>query len=160
MVWTKLWSWIEGGGGGLKMKKWEKLQRGVEKTCFSISHDHAKIWHSYVKWNRVGLATTHKGNVKSDFAWPCEIFAQSCETLQQDKNAADGFPISHHHAKLLRLVRKCIFSRFLDEEASERPLRWCQVSTWPWPINRNVIDSFKDFWYFLIIELSRFLLSI
>ena len=82
--------------------------------------------------------------LKSDFAWPCEIFAQSCEMLQQDENAADGFSNSHHHAKLLRLVRKCIFPGFLDEEASGRPLRWCQVSSWPWPINRNVIDSFKE----------------
>ena len=30
-TWTKLWSLIEGGGDGLKMKKWEKLQKGVEK---------------------------------------------------------------------------------------------------------------------------------
>ena len=48
-TWTKLWSLIEGGGGGLKMKKWEKLQRGVGKTCFSISHDHAKFLHSHAK---------------------------------------------------------------------------------------------------------------
>ena len=41
-TWTKLWSLIEGGGDGLKMKKWERLQRGVGKTCFSISHSHAK----------------------------------------------------------------------------------------------------------------------
>ena len=47
------------------------------------------------------MAAAHKGNVKSDFALPCKIFAQSCETLQQDENAIDGFSTSHHHAKLL-----------------------------------------------------------
>ena len=41
-VWIGIWSLIEGGGDGLKMKKWEKLQEGVGKACFSISHDHAK----------------------------------------------------------------------------------------------------------------------
>ena len=48
-TWTKLWSLIEGGGDGLKMKKWEKLQGGVGKACFSISHDHAKFSHSHAK---------------------------------------------------------------------------------------------------------------
>ena len=44
------------------MKKWERLQRGVEKACFSISHDHAEISHdhaefshSHAKWNRMGF---------------------------------------------------------------------------------------------------------
>ena len=41
-VWIGIWSSIKGGRGGLKMKKWEKLQRRVEKACFSISHDRAK----------------------------------------------------------------------------------------------------------------------
>ena len=41
-VWIGIWSSIKGGRGGLKMKKWERLQRGVTKACFSISHDHAK----------------------------------------------------------------------------------------------------------------------
>ena len=52
-------------------------------------------------------------------------------------------------------------SRFLGEEASEKPRRWCQVSTWSWPINRNLIYSFlgtsKQFliWEFFIFSLSR-----
>ena len=102
-----------------------------------------------------------KGKVRSNFSWPCEIFAQSCEMLQEDENNADRSSTLHHRAKLLWLMRKCIFSRFLDEEVSKRPLRWCQESTWPWLINRKGIDSFKNFLiFFLIIELSRFLLSI
>ena len=86
--------------------------------------------------------------MKTDFAWPCEIFARSCEMLQEDKICADAFSTSHNRVNLLGLVRNCIFSRFLGEEASERPLRWCQVSTWPWPVNKNLIDSFKDFLHF------------
>ena len=41
-VWIGIWSSIKGGRGGLKMKKWERLQRRVKKACFSISHDHVK----------------------------------------------------------------------------------------------------------------------
>ena len=141
-IWIGIWSWIEGGRGRLKMKKWEKLQRGVGKTCFSISHSHAK-------WIRVGLAGAHKGMWK--------VITH------------DHAKFSHSHAKhssktkmqlmdfLPRIImRNCwgscenvFFSRFLDEEASGRPLKWCQVSFWPWPINRNMIDSFKNFlWIF------------
>ena len=71
-------------------------------------------WHVFLyghaKWNKIGLVAAHKGNVKSDFAWPCEIFAQSCATLQEDENEADGLSTSHHHAKLLGARAKCIFS--------------------------------------------------
>ena len=56
------------------------------------------------------------GEVKTDFA-------QSCETLQEDENGADGFSTSHNRAKLLELVQNCLFSIFLDEEAPGRPLR-------------------------------------
>ena len=60
-----------------------------------------------------------------------------------------------------KMVILLLNSRFLGEEASERPLRWCQVSTWPWPINDNLIFSFKElFGTFLIVEFSRFSLSI
>ena len=48
-VWIGIWSLIEGGGDGLKLKKWEKLQGGVGKAYFSSSHDHAKFSHSHVK---------------------------------------------------------------------------------------------------------------
>ena len=99
------------------------------------------------------------------FAWSCENSAQSCEMdqkafLLQIKReiskliSHDLVKISHSHAKLLELVRKCwislemdillLNSRFLGEKASRRPLRWCQVSTWPWPITRNFIFSFEE----------------
>ena len=105
-------------------------------------------WWRWIKHEEMReIAKRSRNSMIFDFAWPCEIFAQSCETLQEDENNAKGSSTSHHCAKLLGFMRKCIFSRFLDEEASEKPLRWCQVSTWPWPINKNLIDSFKDFGY-------------
>ena len=81
-------------------------QREISKL---ILHDHAKFSHGHAKWNRIGLAAAHKGNVKSGFALPCEIFAQSCKMLQQDENAVDGFSTSHHHAKLLGAHAKMYF---------------------------------------------------
>ena len=88
----------------------------------------------------------HQGKLwQSDFAWPCEIFAQSCETLQKNEIEAYGFSTSHHHARLLGARAKMHFlSRFLDEEASGRPLKCCQVSFLPWLINSNEMDSFKN----------------
>ena len=80
-----------------------------------------------------------------NFAWPCEIFAQSCETLQKNEIEVDGFSTSHHHARSLRARAKVHSLQILDEEVSGRPLKCCQVSFLPWPINRNVIDSFKNF---------------
>ena len=119
-------------------------------------------WWGWIKNEEMREITKRSWkNMFFNFTWPCEIFAQSCKMLQKDENEADGFSTSHHLVKLLRLVRKCIFSRFLNEEASGRPLRWCQVSSWPWPINRNMIDSFKKLFYiFLILKLFRFLFSL
>ena len=69
------------------------------------------------------LAAAQRGKVKTDFASPCENPTQSCEMLQEGENGADEFSTLHNRAKLLELMRNCIFSRFLGEEASERPLR-------------------------------------
>ena len=59
------------------------------------------------------------------------------------------------HFPLRTIVRNCwssckitFFPDFFGEKASVRPLRWCQVSTWLWPINRNLIYSFEDFFTF------------
>ena len=138
-VWIGIWSLIEGGGDGLNMKKWDKLQRGVEKAYFSISHDHAKFSHSHAKWNRMGVG---------------------CSILREKWKA-----ISHNHAKRFRktkimlmdpplrtIVRSCwgscenVFSLyFLDEIDSRRPFRWCQVSTWPWPIIETWLTHLETF---------------
>ena len=76
-----------------------------------------------------------------NWCWCIFHFAQSC--------------------KIVRAHAKLYFSIFFGEEASKRPLRWCQVSTWPWPINRNLIYSFWErYIHFLIVEFSRFPLSI
>ena len=148
-VWIGIWSWFEGSWSGIKRKKWKKWQKRVEKLCFSISHEHAKNSHSRAKWTRKKFGYSSKGKLKTDFAWPCEM-------LQEGEIGADAFSTSHNCVKLLELVQNCIFSRSLSEEASRRPLRWCQVSTWPWSINRNLIYSFEDFRHFLIVKFSRF----
>ena len=57
--------------------------------------------------------------MKIDFSWPCENFAQSCEMLQEDEIDADAFSTSHNHAKLLKLMRNCIFPYFLVKKPSE-----------------------------------------
>ena len=53
LVWTWIWSWFGGGWSGIKRKK--KWQKGVEKPCFSISHEHAKNSHRRAKWTRRGF---------------------------------------------------------------------------------------------------------
>ena len=88
------------------------------------------------------LAATQKEKVKTNFVWSCENFAQSCKMLQEGENVADAISTLHNHAKLH------FFSRFLGKEAFGRPLRLCQVPTWPWSINRNLIYSFEDFLHF------------
>ena len=130
-VWIGIWSWIEGGRGGLKMKKWEKLQGGVEKAYFSISHDHAK-------WNRMSFGYS--------------ILREKWEAISKRSRKTK---IMLRDPPLRTIVRSCwgscenVFSLyFLDEIDSRRPFRWCQVSTWPWPINKNLIYSFKDFFTF------------
>ena len=102
----QLWSWFGGGWGGFKGKKWQK---GVKKLNIFISHDDAKISHSHAKWTIRHLCCKPKENLKVDFAWPCKNFAQSCKTLHQDENAADGFSTLHHHAKLLGARTKMYF---------------------------------------------------
>ena len=124
-VWIGIWNLIEDGGDGLNMKKWDKLQRGAEIAWFSISHSHAK-WDRKVvaaapreivrKWFRMTMRNfrtvmrneierlwlQHQGKLwESDFAWPCGIFAQSCETLQKNEIEVVGFSTSHHHARSL-----------------------------------------------------------
>ena len=72
--------------------------------------------------------------------------------------------ISHDHLKLIVLVKNGRSSceimilmlnfRFVNLEGSKRPMRGCQVSTWPWPINRNLNFSCKSF---LTLWLCNFL---
>ena len=140
-VWIGIWSLIEGGGDGLKMKKLEKLQGRVGKACFSISH-------SYAKWNRMGVGCSILREKWKEISHDHAKFSHShVKRSRETKMKLMDFPLRTIMRNCWGLMRKCIFSKFLDEEASRRPLRWCQVSTWPWPINRNVIDSFRNFWY-------------
>ena len=94
----------------------------------------------------------------SCFAWICENLAQSCKMVQKAANAAIAPLISHDHAKLILFVRNgwksCEMlillpnSRLLKGENSRRPLKWCQVSTWPWHINRLEYLIKEAFWHF------------
>ena len=139
-VWIGIWSWFGGSWSEIKRKTWEKWPKEVEKPCFSISHEHAKNSHKRAKWTRRGILVAAKGEkwklISHDHA---KISHNHTKCSKKMKMVLMNFPLH-------TIVWNCIFSRFLDEEASGRPLRWCQVSTWPWPINKNLIYSFKDFW--------------
>ena len=74
-----------------------------------------------------------------DFARPCEI----------------GF-LHANWPSLCEMIVLLLNSRLMNGEASRRTLRWCQVSTWPWPINRNLIFLMKEaFWIFLICRIFQ-----
>ena len=115
-------------------------------------------------WNepKGGIVLQTKENCQADFAWTCENFSHSCKMPQEAIIVAAEFLISSSCEKDILLLN----FRLLDEEASGRPLRWCQMSTWPCPINRNLNPSCKREMmrklceHFLIVEFSRFSLSI
>ena len=98
----------------------EMDQRGIwlqlkGKKWKLISHDHAKILHNHAKCSK------------------------------KAKIVLMNFPLRTIMRNCWNSCKIAFFYRFLGEEAFERPFRWCQVSTWPWPINRNLIYSFwKD----------------
>ena len=119
-----------------------------------MTKENLKIKYFHFAWlwkmnQKVELCCRLNENCQVDSTWSCENFTQSCEMLQEDVNCYCCIFLFHI------IMRNCLSScemtilllnsRFLDEEASGRPLRWCQVSTWPWPINRNLIFSWKSF---------------
>ena len=166
-VWIGNWSWFGGSWSGIKrkkMKKWQK-KKELKNYVFPFRMNIQKIRTIVRNETERILATAQRGKVKTDFAWLCENFTRSCEMLQEGENGVDAFSTSHNCVKLLELVRNCIFSRFLGEEASEKPLRWCQVSTWPWPKIETWFTHFGDFYtfsncrIFQISSLKNFLLS-
>ena len=117
-VWIGIWSWFGGSWSRIKRKKWKKWQKKSWKTVF---------FH---------------------FAWTCGKFAQSCEMdqkriwLRLKGKTGNWFRMTMR--KFRTIVQNCIFfPDFFVKKVFGRPLRWCQVSTWPWPINRNLIYSFK-----------------
>ena len=52
-----------------------------------------------------GIMLQVKEDVKTDFAWSYENFAQSCEMLQKAVIATVELLILHNHAKFVELVR-------------------------------------------------------
>ena len=143
LVWTGLWSWLGGGWGGFKGKKLKK-----------ISHDHAK-------WTRRHFLLQIKGKSQSWFRMTMRKF----RTVMQNAPKRWKLVLMHFWLRtnmgncwsLCEMTMLLLNSRFLGKEASRRPLRWGQVSNWPWPINRNLIFSWKEFfWTFLIVEFFKF----
>ena len=114
------------------------MAKGVEKLCIFISRDHAK-------WTRRQFWLQLKGKSKSWFRMTMRKF----HTIMRNAPRRQIWVLVHF--PLRTIVRNCwssceiaFFSRFLGKEASERPLKWCQVFTWPWPINRNLIYLFWE----------------
>ena len=107
LVWIGIWSWFGGDWSGFKINKSKKWQKEVENYVFPfrmITQNFCTVMRNGSKGN---FSCNSKGNLKADFAWPCENFAQSCEMLQEGEIGADAFFTSHNHAKLLKLVRNC-----------------------------------------------------
>ena len=80
------------------------FRMNMRKICTVVRNETKRI-----------LAAAQKGKMETDFTWPCENFAQSCEMFQEGENGANEFSTSHNRAKLLELVWNCTFSRFLGE---------------------------------------------
>ena len=141
-VWIGIWSWFGGSWSGIKRKKWQK---GVEKLCFSISHEHAENLHSHEKWNRKDFGCSSKRKSENWFRVNVKISHNHAKCSKKAKIVLMNFPLRTIMRNCWNSCKIAFFYRFLGEEAFERPFRWCQVSTWPWPINRNLIYSFwKD----------------
>ena len=128
-------------------------------------------WLRWIQKKEIEEMTKKSWKIKYfHFVWSCENLAWLCEMdqnefLLQTKgkpqgwfrmimwNAPERRKLLLLHFLVRTIKRNCWIScemtilllnfRFLREEASVRPLRWCQVSTWPWPINKNLIFSFR-----------------
>ena len=121
-----IWKWLR----GIQKKEMEKMTKRSWKIKYFRLHDHVKISHDYAKWTRRNFC--------------CKV-----------RNAPRRRNLLLLHFWFRTIMQNCWISceitilllnfRYLSEEASGRSLRWCQVSTWPWPINRNLIFSFKNF---------------
>ena len=149
LVWTGIWSWPGGSWSGIKRKKWRKWQKEVEKSSILISHEHAKNSHRRVNWNRTDFGCSSKGK-----KWKL-ISHDHAKISHSHAKCSKNAKLVLMHFPLRTIVRNCwssckitFFPDFFGEKASVRPLRWCQVSTWLWPINRNLIYSFEDFFTF------------
>ena len=59
------------------------------------------------------------------------------------------------------LMQNCVFGPssifFLNLKVFKIPIRVCQVSTWPYPINRNLNFSLRTFWHFWYFWFWNFL---
>ena len=100
LVWIGIWSWFGGDWSGFKRNKWKKWQKEVENYVFPfrmIMQNFCTVMRNGSKGN---FSCNSKGNLKADFAWPCENFTQSCEMLQEGEIGVDAFFTSHNRTKL------------------------------------------------------------
>ena len=135
--------------------KWNKWQREAQKSTVADSHDHAKIPHECAKWTRMWICVTDQGEFASWF----RMIMQKFLTVMQNGLGSYGCcycsidfaqpcKISFLHVNWLSLCEMIVLllnSWLLNGKASKRALRWCQVSTWPSLINRNLNLSLKNF---------------
>ena len=117
-------------------------KKELKKLCFSISHEHAKNLHSHMKWNKKDFGCSSKGKSEN---WFCMTMRKFRTVMRNAPGRRKWCWWIFHFAQSCEI---CIFSRFLGEKASERPLRWCQVSTWPWPKIETWFTHFGDFYTF------------
>ena len=100
----------------------------LRKMCKLISHEHVKISQSHTKWSGKLLLLL----LLHWFRTTMWNWFSSCE-----------------------MVILLINSKLLNGEGPRRPFKWCQVSTWPWQINRNLNFSLKSLLTLLIVDFSR-----
>ena len=92
---------------GFMLQAKRDLGYKLRGMCKLILHEHAKISHTHAKWS------------KKCFNMLLLPLTLEFRKIVQNVNI------------LCTMVILLINSKLLNEEASRKPLRWCQVFTWP-----------------------------
>ena len=123
-----------------------------------------------MKWTRRWICATGQGEFESWF----RMIVRKFRTIMRNGLGSCGYyyyiidfarPCKNGFLPMnwlssCKMVVLLLNSRFLNRQAFGRPLRWCQMSTWHWPINRNLNISLMSFWILFIVEFSIFSLLI
>ena len=99
-----------------EMDKRRKINYRLRKMCKLISHDHDKISDTHAKWSRKCFNML-------------QLLTLEFLTIVRNVNI---------------LCEMLNFQISLNLEGFRSPMRGCQVSTWPWPINRNLNFSCNE----------------
>ena len=145
--------WIGPKGGNLCCRVWRML------------HEYAKISHDYVNWTRRGNLCYRARRILEVILHEHMKFRTTMQNGQESSLLLLLNRISHSCVKMMTLLQNDLSSykmvililnfRFVNSKGSKIPMRSCQVSTWPWPINKTWISHVKSFWTLLIIEFFR-----